>query len=288
MKLFFFFKSFIFAILISSSTSHALTLSCEDYRQKLYGRSEFNLTVAFGYMDKIAERKNYVSDKFNGEKLGRDLIRVCDANTSAICGFKLISAQGAEPRLFQKRTDLGGQQLTINLTVVSSAYSYMHSDNVGKFKDLQQQKSDTAFRVYSEALAHADVVFYNGHSREGGGPDFYPPRRTSAQGGVDYSWYIKNRPGFKNVLSVLAASTEAPKMLGFFSCASEPHFKKELVKAAPPTYLVLSQFVDSVNVMTDSLFKSLDDVLKFQCPNDFADDLKQFKFILVQPNVAAK
>ena len=97
------------------------------------------------------------------------------------------------------------------------------------------------------------MVFYNGHSRDGGGPDFDPPRLKANQH-VHYNWYRKNRTGLKTMIRALRTATERPDVIGLFSCVSSKYFSQAIQEPSPETSLITS---DHLLYYTDALESSL-------------------------------
>ena len=104
-------------------------------------------------------------------------------------------------------------------------------DDANRRNPHQAWQSNATRSAFIQALQTADIVFYNGHSRSGGGPDFEPPRLDSSNH-TDYAWYRKQQPGLKLLADTLAGHPESPlRCLGLFSCASEQLFAERITKA---------------------------------------------------------
>ena len=121
-----------------------------------------------------------------------------------------------------------GKPITVRVRLVHSAAG--PDDDENRSDGFQSWMSRQAERTFYSALTGSDVVFYNGHSRDGGGPDFAPPKLR--WGHPDYEWYTATRPGERRLLEALKGSVGA-RMLGLFSCASTGHFVTEVRHASP-------------------------------------------------------
>jgi hypothetical protein len=84
--------------------------------------------------------------------------------------------------------------------------------------------------AWRRSIANGDeMVIYDGHARNGGGPSFYPPRKL-ANGHVDYAWYRMNRPGHKDEIAAFEQAEKkgkSPSVYMSLSCNSERHFLRE-------------------------------------------------------------
>jgi hypothetical protein len=163
--------------------------------------------------------------------------------------------------------------------VVQSSVSNDDEDN--RKNPFQRWQSTYAEQQFYTGLQEADVVFYDGHSRNGGGPDFFAPRLTKA-GTVDFSFYEKNTPGLSKVVRYLKLARHRegkPQLLGLFSCSSSDHFKKEILAANDKvggqlgliSSTQLLYYMDAIK----SLGKALDAVLTQKCEAAFQTSLRE-------------
>lgn len=112
---------------------------------------------------------------------------------------------------------------------------------------ISQAQSNRSAAVKAEFLNSfhtADIVFYNGHSRKGGGPDFFPPysvmdTRSSEYLQTDYSYYEDLKLRYE-LINTVRGSSRAPKFIGLFSCDSKRHFYKQLNAAAANTNFIFN------------------------------------------------
>jgi hypothetical protein len=147
----------------------------------------------------------------------------------------------------------------------------------GTVKTVQIKLIDATLDAHAEADFLAsfsdDAVFYLGHSRSGGGPDFNPPRLL-ANGDRDYAWYRRNQPGFRAIETTLANSKDHPKLLALLSCDSGKHFSERLHQLAPETALIVSQAEVEFLEQEHSLIGAIDGLLGAKCHDDFVKDLQ--------------
>ncbi|MEO0337466.1 MAG: hypothetical protein AAF202_13815, partial [Pseudomonadota bacterium] len=191
---------------------------------------ENDIRILFGYKD--ARPCRFVGDRHERLAIVQHLLEPCKDIDRQTCGFKRHSR---DANLLLKKVEVEHQQqpIKIHLRVVHSAVSTDDEEN--RANPFQKTMSDNAERVFLEGLEKADLVFYNGHSRFGGGPDFTPPLLNSS-GYVDSTFYRDNNFGLTRMLTALEkrSSTDdgSPlRVFGMFSCASTQHFQKALKKA---------------------------------------------------------
>lgn len=156
-----------------------------------------------------------------------------------------------------------GEMKTFEVSVFDSAISTDHRENK-KMKKAQALKSEKARAAFKQSLAEADVVLYNGHSRNGGGPDFFPPS-AKLEARHDYSDYRKTRVGLQDVLDGLKQRSEPMFMLGLLSCNSDLFFRRPILNAQKPPARIMGATKDmrfdegykSTLAVIDGLMKSV-------------------------------
>lgn len=202
------------------------------------------LTIALGYMDGSAD----VDFKYNGRNYGRHaavdpflraavdqvLTSPCrKPRSQQLCDFDVISTNDVET--FYRRDGAGG--IVQEIRVLSGAISTEHDDNVGRDAQEQLRRSERAEQSFMKAFEGSEAVIYIGHSRQGGGPDFRPPRLKRNQL-VDYDSYAKDRPGAKRTLTAVKGKNRLARSLAILSCDSTDFFMGEIAKAGPDMELV--------------------------------------------------
>lgn len=145
-----------------------------------------------------------------------------------LCGFEKIGDDGVES-LFRRA---GRDAIIQDLRVVSAALSTDHEVNTGREAALQQARSAVAKRAFLRGFSDSDLVIYVGHSRLGGGPDFFPPRLKS-DGTVNYPHYQRNRPGVRAMVEALREARGRRGTVALVSCDSTDLFLQDVRRAAP-------------------------------------------------------
>jgi hypothetical protein len=208
---------------------------------------EPEVRVLFGYKD--ARPARFVGDRYERTALAEALTKPC-AGERRDCGF----ARSAEDEeLFSKdMRDASGKPRRIRLRLVASAAGADDEEN--RRDPFQAWKTRRAARLFHEGLRSADAVFYDGHSRDGGGPDFAPPRLRSDRH-VDYGWYISKRPGMKALERALANASRPARVVGLYSCDSNRLTVNQVAakKVRWITSNKLYYFADAMNDIRDTI-----------------------------------
>lgn len=226
------------------------------------------VTVAFGYKDSRPTR--FVGDRYERAQFADYLIRTC-SDEEVVCGFT-PDPQNAE--FFTKKlTWYDGKERTVQIQVLTSSIG--PDDEWNRESSLQKWNSDRTRRLFRRALATSDVVFYNGHSRVGGGPDFYPPK-IHKSGGIQYDYYQAERPGLKDLLADLEATKKArqPRLLGIFSCSSNKHFQESILATKPKLGLIASQALLYQSDAMENMVAALGAILRGECETAFMRRLR--------------
>ncbi len=231
--------------------------ACYRAYQSLYADGNLKIRIAFGYKDSRPSR--FVGDRYEKLVLLHYLLSPCTEGRSA-CGFQ------------RDRTDT--DLLTKDGVVLRLTHSSVGPDDeLNRVDPLQRVQSALSASNFFEGFRNADVVFYNGHSRDGGGPDFEPPK-LAAHNFVNYEWYQRQKPGEKKLLDAVAGAKDRQRkaMLGLFSCRSSDHFLIELEKTGKLPNITsprLYFYTDALRSMLDAL----NALLGRWCENDFNDVL---------------
>jgi hypothetical protein len=163
-----------------------------------------------------------------------------------------------------------GKPRTIYLRAIQSSAG---PDDLENRRDpFQKWRTRYANLAFLQGLTGADAVFYNGHSRSGGGPDFSPPRIGSG-GDVDFPWYKEHQPGFNPIITTLEGAPSKLKLLGLYSCASSTHFLGRLRKVKPDLGQITSpRLIYFADAMESSL-ESISSLLTMKCEGSFRNSL---------------
>ncbi|WP_374029591.1 hypothetical protein [Bdellovibrio bacteriovorus] len=239
-----------------------------------------DIRIALGYFDWTTGSPVYHSGGNYGLSPSMDigafsslknmLLRSCEGR-ARFCGFK------QDPKnmyRFSRAVQIHGKTYTARVEIqFSSATEYLNS-NLGKYRSQQEARTAYAERFFTTALQEADAVFYFGHSRNGGGPDFAPPVFIDGRNKLDYAGYYKaKRPGTKRMLNALSGDKQAP-IIGLMSCASRDHFLKRIRTVAPHSGIITSLDVLNVDEVFTAMIGGVDAILRGQCQKSFYESLR--------------
>jgi hypothetical protein len=238
---------------------------CAQTYSRFFAKDTITIAVAFGYMDTgwgsdtaNGSMRSSITDTFTADG------EVCrDSLHPHACGFK---QDPSNPNLLVKKMrGPDGAIKTIQIRYVDAVLEATSGS--------EEKVNAGAEAEFLTSLTHDDVVFYLGHSRDGGGPDFNPPRLL-ASGDRDYAWYKRHQPGFGAIKTALASSKEHTKLLALLSCDSGKHFSEELQELAPDTALIVSEAEVEFIEQEHSLLGGVDGLLGTKCREDFMKDLQ--------------
>lgn len=224
-------------------------IDAEPPRFKIDGR---DMRVIFGYKD--ARPGRFVGDLHERLAFVQTLLAPCpSAADSGPCGFQ---RHPKDQELFLKRVFKDdGEDVKVLLRVVHS--SVATDDDANRKNLFQKFQSDRAESLFLQGLAEADMVFYNGHSRFGGGPDFAPPQLNTS-GFVDSEFYSSQTTGTNKMLTVLekrkiTPDTQPLSTFGIFSCTSSQHFMKSIKDTGVKTVLTSRRLLHYSEALRDSV-----------------------------------
>jgi hypothetical protein len=226
---------------------------CRQAYLGLYAKDSLDFRMVFGYKD--ARPARLVGDRYER-----------NAVISRVLAMGFVRDPADDDRFRTELLGPDGKKKTIELRLLASSAG--PDDAVNRRDPFQTWKSKEAEHAFYEGLGKADLVFYNGHSRTGGGPDFAPPR-LSADQHVDYGWYQKNRPGFQKMVAALHGARPGGRLLGLFSCVSDRHFSRGILEANAGTALLATETLLYFSDSLDASVEALEDVLKMKCRQDF-------------------
>ena len=243
--------------------------NCKTAYLELYKNRTVDFKIIFGYKD--ARPARFVADRYERMLFVQRILKPCDRSQYA-CGF---SRSKVDADLFLK--DIpgpDGQDRTVHLRVVQSSAG--PDDEENRRDPFQKWRTRYATLAFLKSLNDGDVVFYNGHSRAGGGPDFEPPKIEPNQQ-VSFSWYKYHEPGLNQILGALEGAPSKLKLLGLYSCASSKHFLDKVSESKPELGLITSTRLIYFSDALESSIQALSSLLAMKCEGDFQSALKERK-----------
>lgn len=259
--------------------------SCESMYSKALNKGVLDIRYALGYFDDSTGHDAI----WNGINFGMspsldvDIFQAIRGQLGArcrgdlrLCGFKESGNPDSGKVVLQKNMNLQGRKILVRITLTQASASPSYDKNKGALSSRQAQLTATSEENYFGGLRTADIVLYNGHSRNGGGPDFAPPILNSANK-VNYKGYYEvKRPGINKVMSALKANSDKGIIVGLFSCYSRKHFYDTFTNANPNQRLILSaETIDYVDSLKASV-GYLEGFLRGMCGDELGTTAKQY------------
>lgn len=259
--------------------------SCESMYSRALNKGVLDIRYALGYFDDSTGHDAI----WNGINFGmspsldvdifyalRGVLTSRCRGDLRFCGFKESSDPNSGVVVLQKKMKFQGRKILVRLTLSQASASPSFVKNKGSLKDRQAELTARSEENYFGGLRSADIVLYNGHSRNGGGPDFAPPILNS-ENKVNYKGYYEiKRPGINKVMSALKDNPDKGIIVGLFSCYSHKHFYNTFTKANPNQRLILS--ADTIDYV-DSLKASVgyaEGFLRGMCGEELSSTAKRY------------
>lgn len=233
--------------------------TCEAYYKRFLDDGILTIGIFLGYKDSRPAR--FVGDSIETFILIQKLTDPCIGQNQA-CGFKLNSVN---PTRLIKKVEIDRIKFKTDITIWYSSLTL--DDDLNRKLPEQKVHSAKVEAAFQEALKLNDMVFYNGHSRDGGGPDFFPPQLDSHHK-TDYGWYKNREHGVKIMSDSLTESTQ-PLILGLFSCASDKHFKSALFKNKKALTLITSSHLLYYADALKNLYGGVHAAMHLLCKDQF-------------------
>lgn len=244
--------------------------ACFRRYDKLLKDNTLNILIGFGYTDSVPHDLVYDWYMVNG--LVRALTGPCRQGISA-CEFK----RSKDPYKFIRDIEgLDGRLHRVEVTLIRGSISGSHKDNMSP-KNIARQQATCELatnKFFEEMMKGPEVVYYSGHSRNGGGPDFCPPK-VLGNGHVDYDWYERMNPGMNRMLDALARSTKDTHVLAMHSCSSISHFYRKVSAIKPQMAFLGSRFLLNMKSDFQNQYGSLDAILNLRCQSGLKASMGQ-------------
>jgi len=182
---------------------------------------------------------------------------------------------------------------TLRISLMWSAATTSTAKNLGSGYGQQLICSNDSLQFMQKAAAEAEVMYYIGHSRGGGGPDTFPPKTRKGTSEnrqpVDFNYYGSNQPGLASLSSYFGSNKDNPKFIALTGCLSDKHFHNWLAKRLAgntfPTSVLLStrltrskpweNTIEGNDEAVMALVNLIQSLQKYQTAAEFKARLKQ-------------
>lgn len=257
---------------------------CSPVFEKAFAKNQLDIRYALGYFDdsngeeQIWDGKNFgMSPSLDidvYEALHLAITRKCEGSL-VFCGFKVSGERVQGKTVYTKKVNILGREIVARFELTQASASGSHQKNLNELKETQALLTKQSEESFFGGLAEADIVFYNGHSRNGGGPDFNPPVLDSHFKPNYDGYYRVKKPGITRAISQIKKNPNQGLVYGSFSCYSHMHFYNMLIKANPKIRMVLSaETIDYRDTLVASI-GYLEGLLQGRCGEDLAQYAKR-------------
>ncbi len=192
------------------------------------------VTLAIGYND--SGGNGFVWDDFLYKIFLSKFKAPCERPTNSNCGFTLRTYDDFQAIL--TKNVFGGKVLEIELINATRS----EDDEVNRKDPEQIKMSELTQKRYHDSFSNSQFVFYLGHSRNGGGPDFAPPKLLPNEH-TDYNWYQQTKINSNKMVSELTKISvqNRPLVFSILGCNSRLHYYNRLRNVLPTAGLILSR-----------------------------------------------
>ena len=230
-------------------------LACTSFNDVSNSGGVIDIRYALGYFDDSNGHSTQYANRDWGKSVSSDegvaiavrefLTEECPNADRRLCGFTEKRSAAERVRngetLLTRQLEVQGRSVEVRITLTYASASPFYERNLGALKSKQERYTRTSEENFFGGLRSADYVFYVGHSRNGGGPDFNPPRLLAATGKPDYlGYYRKFFPGRNRMMQELAKTSNGNVTVGLFSCESNLHFRSRLLGQNPKQPAILT------------------------------------------------
>jgi hypothetical protein len=257
-------QRFILLSLILGLSAHAQSSRrgrptlCAQNTTAMVADGRLEVDVFLGYYDNSPS--DFVVNFMERSAIVRKLTQFCRGDS--LCGFTM---DPSDRRKFSKIVDRNDKPVIVEVTIHNSAVLEFTSFNQTPAQRDLSQRTEAAF---TERLKAGEAVFYLGHSRYGGGPDFRVPV-LRADWTVDADFYRREKPGVRLLESGLRDG--GAQLFGAFSCDSVEYFGQLVRRASPRTLFIGTTLsVPTYDQNMDAFFSALENTLAGEC--DYNDD----------------
>lgn len=245
--------------------------SCVERYRKLHKDRVFNILLGFGYTDNTP--RDTVYDWFMVNGFVRAILGPCRQGISA-CEF--LRSKNDPDKYIKTIQDRDGQNVRVELMILRGSISGNHSQNISP-RNIARQNAyckQITDKFFIEMMKGPEIAIYGGHSRNGGGPDFCPPK-VLQNGHVDYDWYERVHPGMTRMLDALARSTKDTQVLIMHSCKSISHFYRQVRAIKPQMAFLGSTKLLGMKPDFQNQYGGVDGILSLRCEKGLKASMNQ-------------
>ncbi len=250
----FYWSFLIIAAFILNFTDAKAATTCTRPRG-LTAYQSVKVSIFYGYIDQRPDRNTL--DFVRSQEILNLLTRPCPTG-HVLCGFQITSEETLKWNLAKNY-----KGRTIELLLVSSAVS--EDDHWNREAPLQQEISQRNENLFQKELWYSDALMYQGHSRFGYGPDFFPPVLKSS-GEVDKLYYQQHsHKSIYQTADYLRSRAVKMPAFGIFSCDSKIHFEKLLQPLRQVDHLLMTKNIVYSSQLQKPMLQFLENIIRNDC-----------------------
>ena len=175
-----------------------------------------------------------------------------------------VSSDTKNLRVFEGQ---GNGDERLRVSIIWSAATSSTAKNIGGGYTKQLKCSNEALKFMQASSESADASIYVGHSRDGGGPDTFPPQTVLGDSEdrqkVDFSFYRREKPGLAALRGHFAKTKGKPCFIAWTGCLSDRFLgwiTDQLGTRETPASLILSSRLSRSMPWVDG-FEGVDEAL---------------------------
>lgn len=262
-------KSILLLSLMVSFSSHAQLFRrfrpsqsnvCLTNTTAMLADGKLEIDIFLGYYDNSPG--DWVVNFRERSEIVRELTKRCI--NDGLCDFIM---NPADRNRFTKNVSINEKPVLVSVTIHNSAVmEYTSYNQTQRQRDLSRQTEAN----FHDRVRNGEAVFYLGHSRYGGGPDFNTPV-LDPNYQVDEQYYRSQKPGYKLLQNALQGG--GAKLFGAFSCESIEYFSKMVRRSAPNTVFMGTTLTPPYEDNMAAFYSALGNTIDGEC--DYNDDFSR-------------
>lgn len=242
------YKYFISIYDYKQTHGDSVSPQCFKHYSEILNKGSLDIRYAFGYFDEsqgksMGKDYSYSLDILAFNDVIDRLTKDCYLpHGHQLCGFQQAGDRISGKVVLTKTLQIHGKPILTRITMTQASATYSYQKNKSSSQEVQAFKTAQSNANFFKGITEADMVIYNGHSRNGGGPDFQPPVLRSYDLHPDYKgFYEVKREGYKKMIQALKVKQNPQMILAMFSCNTREHFANSILSVDPNLKMVLSE-----------------------------------------------
>ena len=240
---------------------------CSRHFRNTFASGVAQLTVTLGYGDD--EDTRVATDQLEQQELVNVLTAPCESGSVQVCGFVQDGAGSDEvvTHLSKRFLSPEGEFREIKLAIASPSVS--EDDDVNRRElSAQNARGQRVAELFMNGFRDSQAVFYLGHNRKAGGPDFWPAKHDR-KGEIDDGWYSRRQPGLAYVERGLNQRDPKMNLLELLGCHTTrtvwPMLKRRHSRQDAGLAVFSTHSLISSEDQAKELFRTLNGMMNERC-----------------------